>query len=33
MWFMKLGGGVKGRVSSGDNLRELLLTRRMPCAV
>ena len=33
MWFMKLGGGVNGRVNSGDNLRELRRTRAKPSAV
>ena len=33
MWFMKVGGGVNGRVSSGESLRELRRTRRRPCAV
>ena len=32
-WFMNDGGGVNGRVSSGDSFRELLRTRRTPCAV
>ena len=32
-WFMKLAGGVNGRVSSGDSLRVLLRTRAMPSAV
>ena len=33
LWFMKLGGGVKGLVSSGDSFLLLLRTRLMPCAV
>ena len=32
-WFMNVGGGVNGRVSSGESLRELCRTRLMPCAV
>ena len=33
MWFMNVGGGVNGMVSSGESLRELRRTRPMPCAV
>ena len=33
MWFMKVGGGVNGRVSSGESLRALRRTRLTPCAV
>ena len=33
LWLMKLGGGVNGRVSSGDSLRELCRTRLTPWAV
>ena len=33
LWFMNVGGGVNGRVNSGDSLRELFCTRRRPCAV
>jgi hypothetical protein len=33
MWFMNDGGGVNGRVNSGDNFRELFRTRPTPCAV
>ncbi len=33
LWFMKVGGGVNGRVSSAENFLELLRTRLMPWAV
>ena len=33
LWFMKVGGGVNGMVSSGESLRELRRTRPTPCAV
>lgn len=33
LWFMNVGGGVNGMVSSGENLRELRRTRPTPCAV
>ena len=33
MWFMKVGGGVNGRVSSGESLCGLCRTLRIPSAV
>lgn len=33
LWFMNVGGGSNGRVSSGDSLRALRRTRPKPWAV